>query len=303
MKKILVPSDFSEISEKALKFAIDMAKKSDAEITLINSIHFDYFHDFQYATTSLQSMINEVKDSVIEKMDKLIEKYQDEGVVLSGRVETTHLITLIKDLVDEEKFELVVVGTKGCSGLEEVFIGSNTEKIVRHTPCPVIAVPGDYEPRQIGKILIPIDIREIKDSFMRQIGMLQRYYNSRLEFLWIKTPHNIENDDSVREELTQLIRSYGIDNFTFTIIRNIFPADGILIHAYDNDADMIAMATHARRGISHWLSGSLTEDTLNHIQLPVWTFKLNKQEKAIDITSVNEASGKAEYKNIPIPEY
>lgn len=301
MKKILVPTDFSEVSENALRFAIEIAKKQEASITLFNSIHFDYFHDFQYATTSLQTMIEEVQQSVQERMEEFLKKYKNEGVEIDSYIDATNLITQIKEMVEVERYELVVVGTSGCSGLEEVFVGSNTEKIVRHTPCPVISVPLGYELHQIKKILIPIDIREIKDTFLRQIAQLQHQFGSEIEFLWVKTPHHIENEERVAVELNELIKSYDIQDFKFTIVRNVFPSDGILIHADNAKADMIAMATHARRGIAHWLSGSLTEDTLNHIQVPVWTFKIQKSEKPIRLASVENSSGKADYKVLPIP--
>ena len=132
------------------------------------------------------------------------------------------------------------------------------------------------------------------------IAALQKQFDATIEFLWVKTPHNIENEEMVASELGKLIRQHGITNFEFTITKNVFPSDGILIHAYDTDANMIAMATHARRGISHWLSGSLTEDTVNHIKMPVWTFKMNKKEESINLNSVKNAQGKPEYKKIEV---
>ena len=148
--------------------------------------------------------------------------------------------------------------------------------------------------------MIPLDIREIKDSFLDKVAALQEQFKARIEFLWVKTPHNIENEEMVTEELTSHIKKHEITNFEFTIVKNVFPSDGILWHADDTNADMIAMATHARRGISHWLSGSLTEDTVNHIKVPVWSFKMEKKEKSISLNSVKNAHGKPEYKKIEV---
>ena len=72
-----------------------------------------------------------------------------------------------------------------------------------------------------------------------------------------------------------------------SIICSVVPVEGILEYAIESRADMIAMATHARRGISHLLSGSITEDTINHISIPVWTYKLDKESKALNFYDLN----------------
>ncbi len=300
MKKILVPVDFSSVSENATHFAIELAEKHDAQITLFNSVHFDYFTDYQFSSFSTaKSLMDDVHDAMVKKMDDYVKKF-DTRRKLNVVVNSSHLVTAIKEMVKDQGFDLVVMGTSGCSGLEEALIGSHTERVVRHTPCPVISVPKRTSVTSIKKIMVPIDLREIKASFFEQIAQLQEKFGATLDFLWVKTPHNIENEEVVEKELSDLISSYGIKNFTLTIEHNVFPSDGILWHADDTNANMIAMATHARRGLSHWFSGSLTEDTVNHIDVPVWSFRLDKKEKAITLDSVKNAHGKPEYKKIEV---
>lgn len=298
MKKILVPVDFSEVSGFATSFALQLAEKNDAEITLLNSVHFDYLTDYQFTSfITVKTLMTEVKEAMNVKMSEFVKKFQTRRRI-NTLLSDDSLIQSIKDLVKNEDYDLVVIGTSGSSGLEEVLVGSNTEKIVRHAQCPVISVPSSCDINKVKKILIPVDIREIKTSFLDRIASLQKQFDAKLEFLWVKTPHNIENEENVSSELSQIIEQHGVSNFEFTIVRNVFPSDGILWHADDTKADMIAMPTHARRGISHWLSGSLTEDTVNHINIPVWSFKLDKKEKAVNLESVKNAYGKAEYKKI-----
>ncbi|MEQ8628655.1 universal stress protein [Ekhidna sp.] len=300
MKKILVPVDFSDVCKSAVQFAIQIAEKNDAQLTLLNSVHFDYFTDYQFTSfATAKSMMDEVKEAMDAKMGDFIGKFETR-LKIKSLIHESSLISSIKELVKEEGYDLVVVGTHGASGFEEALIGSNTEKVVRHAPCPVISVPRNSDANAIKRILIPIDIRELKDSFFNQVAGLQKQFGAKLEFLWVKTPHNIENEENVSKELSELIKQHGITNFEVTIVRNVFPSDGILWHADDTNADMIAMQTHARRGLSHWLSGSLTEDTVNHIKVPVWSFKMDKKEKSISLNSVKNAHGKPEYKKIEV---
>lgn len=300
MKKILVPVDFSDISENATRFAIELAEKNAAEITLLNSVHFEYYADYQFGSfSSAKTLMDEVHDSTVESMAEFVKKF-DTNVTLDTKVDYTYLITAIKEMTKKQGYDLVVIGTKGCSGLEEVLVGSNTEKIVRNADCPVISVPGEASIAGIKKILIPLDIREIKSSFLNEVSQLQKKMGAKLEFLWVKTPHNVENEERVSSELGKIFKEHEIADFEFTIVNNVFPSDGILERAEEIKADMIAMHTHARRGISHWLAGSLTEDTVNHIKVPVWSFKLDRKEKSISLNSVKDAHGKPEYKKIEV---
>lgn len=300
MEKILVPVDFSPVSAYATQFAIELAEKHHAEITLLNSVHFDYYTDYQFTSfSSAKSLMEDVRDAMEDKMKEFATKFETRRK-LNTKIDEVYLVTAVKEMTKNEGYDLVIMGTKGCSGLEEVLIGSNTEKIVRNASCPVISVPEKTSVDEIQKILVPIDIREIKSSFLYGIANLQKNLEAELEFLWVKTPHNIENEEMVSTELGKLIQSHGITNFEFAIVNNVFPSDGILYRADEINANMIAMPTHARRGISHWLSGSLTEDTVNHINVPVWSFKMDKNEKSLTLSSVKNAQGKPEYKKIEV---
>ncbi len=300
MKKILVPIDFSDVSKLAAEFAVDLAERSNAEILFLHSIHFNYYSDFPHATgVNLQQMISDVQTAVENNLKEFVDNLKTDANV-STRTTSLHLLEAVKDTIKEENIGLVIMGTKGSSGWAEFFIGSQTEKIVRWADCPVISVPAKSSFDSIKKILVPIDLTEIQDGFMENLAKLQQLFHARMEFLWVKTPHNIENTEMVTKEFDELLKQYGFKDSSFTIVKNVFPSDGILEQVNELEADMVAMATHSRRGISHWLSGSMTEDTVNHLQVPAWTFKLDKKAKNIELSSFKNATGKAEYQKIEL---
>lgn len=282
MKKILVPIDFSEVSDNAVKFAIDLAKKMQGEITLYHSIHFNYNYDFQYGDYgAIASMTEEVKEEAEKRIKSFINNLNTD-INVCYIITPDSIVSAVKRLVTDEGFDLVIVGTHGCSGLEEVFIGSNAERVIRHAPCPVISIPGSVDLKKINKVLVPIDLSELRAGFLTQIANLQFIFGCELAFIWVSqsdiTP---KKEETLGKELMQIFQSYNIDNYRFFVINNIKPEDGIFLEAKDSKADMLAMATHARTGISHWLSGSMTEDTVNHLDIPVWTFKVDKSEEVI----------------------
>ncbi|WP_420318580.1 universal stress protein [Ekhidna sp.] len=284
MKKILVPVDFSEVSTYAVQFAIELADKFNAEITLLNSIQFDLYSEQELSSkTGVRTIVKDVKTAVFEKMDLFAKQFNSKREI-HKEVNGVNLVTAVKDLVEEQGFDLVVIGTTGVSGLSEMIIGSNTERIVRHTPCPVISVPSQVNLQSIKKVLVPLDLRELRSRFLTQIANLQDTLKCELEFTWVTdASFSARNEERLGKELSRIFKEHHIDNYRIFIVNNISPEEGLFLEARESQADMIAMATHARRGISHWLSGSITEDTVNHIDIPVWTFKIDKSEKIISL--------------------
>lgn len=297
MKKILVPIDFSEVSGYAVDFAVDMAEKSGSQLIFLNSVHYNYFVDFPAGVgINIQTLVQEVSDAMEIRMAKFVENL-DTSVTIECRVSYLHMLEAIKEIQKEENIGLVIMGTQGSSGWSELLVGSNTEKIVRWSKCPVISVPIPTKFDSIKKILIPLDLNEIQVEFLERLAKLQLLFNAQMDFIWIKTPHNMESEDLVSDEIKKLLEKYKIKHSNFSILRKVFPTDGIFEQASNVGADMIAMATHSRRGIAHWLNGSITEDTINHVHVPVWTFKLEKVKGKIDLSSVDEAKGRTKHQS------
>ncbi|WP_421765150.1 universal stress protein [Ekhidna sp.] len=284
MKKILVPTDFSKVSENAVKFALALAEKMYGEITLFHSVKFDYFYDFQYGDLgAISAATEEIRKDAEKRMEDFIEQFKSD-ININFTISSEPIASGIKDMVSNDGFDLVVVGTHGSSGLEEVFIGSNAERVVRHIQCPVITIPKNVSLKPIRKVLVPIDLSELRGGFLTRIANLQAIFECELEFLWVnKSKVSDEQEKELANELTSVFKSYELDNYRFFIINSINPQDGIFLEAKESKVDMVAMATHARRGIAHWLSGSTTEDTINHLDIPVWTFKIDKTEEVIKL--------------------
>ncbi|MEP1093812.1 MAG: universal stress protein [Cyclobacteriaceae bacterium] len=284
MKKIVVPIDFSDVSKLAVEFAVELAQKSKSEIILLHAVQFDNYYDELYGTNiDFHSLRLDVRESIEKKMKGLVKNLITKITINTRIIEDLTLLEAVRYTVDFENVGLVILGTTGSSGLSEFLVGSNTEKIIRRIECPVISVPSKTSFDSIKNILAPIDPTEVPSDFLAKLVQLQKLFSAKIEFLWVRTPHNIENINSVKKEFLLRLKEHRLTNFSFDISNRIFPADGIMDETILHDADMIAMATHARKGISHLLSGSITEDTVNHVNVPVWTFKL-KNDKGMQLS-------------------
>jgi nucleotide-binding universal stress UspA family protein len=289
MKKLLVPTDFSETSEYAIGFAVQLARKCQYRIILLHTLDFPIVYDSFYMDgVSLRAFTKEISENASVKLDNLLRKHRADGLKIETRTHEGSLVDGVTHLVENEGIDLIVMGTRGATGIKELLVGSNTEKIVRLANCPVISVPQATDVSTVRRIVVPIDLREIQATFLKEVSVLQQLFSASVEFVWVKTPHYVENLELVAEEVNNLLGEYDIASSSFTIIKDVFPDEGIRKYAENTKADMLAMATHARRGIAHFFSGSLTEDVLNHSSVPVWTFRLDKDEKPINLEAYQE---------------
>jgi len=282
MKTILVPTDFSEQARFALDLAFGIAEKSGATVQLLNVIEAP--HDTSFNAMG-EVTAPDGMDSVFfaqllkrqrERLTKLVkdDKYQD--ITLEGEVEVGNPYESISRSITEREVDLVVMGTQGSSGLEEVLVGSNTEKVVRRAKCPVLTVKQPVDPTSIKDIVFATNLRDANEKLVHELMGLQKLFGAKLHIVSVNTPSTFETDRFYKKEMKKFVEEYGIENYSINIYNDDVEEDGIVFFAEDIDADMIALATHGRRGISHLLSGSIAEDVVNHAKRPVWTYSIKK---------------------------
>jgi nucleotide-binding universal stress UspA family protein len=172
---------------------------------------------------------------------------------------------------------LVVMGTHGASGWKEFVVGSNTEKIVRSSPVPVIALRKAMTKRSIRHIVLPTTLELDQTAFMNQVKDLQEFFRAKIHVLFLNTPANFVRDADSIASLKDFARYYKLRNFTLNVRSEHQESDGIIHFAKEIKANMIAMGTHGRKGLSHLMTGSIAEDVVNHLQLPIWTSQLRRE--------------------------
>jgi nucleotide-binding universal stress UspA family protein len=176
-------------------------------------------------------------------------------------------------IIDEDP-DLVIMGSKGSDGIEEVLIGSNTEKVVRTSHCPVMTIKANTNPEKIKKIVFANDFREGQDELAKRIKNLQEWFDADLYLVMINTPGSFETTRESAARIKYFVNKYEIKHAVAEIYNSDSEESGIVEFAEDIDADLIAMATHGRTGLVHLFTGSIAEDVVNHAKRPVWTFKV-----------------------------
>lgn len=280
MKKILVPYDFSPVAEHALDLACQIAEKLNSDIILLNVIEHPSADSFK--TLGMQN-VDPMEQLYIKKMYETVQTKLND-VAVEASISNDHIYTKIQlgnpfntiiDQIVEERVDLLIVGTEGAEGLNEFFVGSNAEKIVRKATCPVITTMNKCEIDPIEKIVFASDFLKTDAGFISRLKELQATFDAQLNIVKINTPASFTSTRHDTRQMEEFVAKYDIKNYTIDIYNYKNEEDGIVLYAEDIKADMIALGTHQRKGVGHFLAGSIAEDVVNHATLPVWTAHLD----------------------------
>lgn len=280
MKKILVPTDFSKTAQTAVDVAADIARKSNAELTLLHVVEEASAGSFniegQVATRSQDWEDKIFTMRLIEKgkkqLAKLAEDSKYDGIKLRTELRIGAPFHGMRTLITEKKVDLVVMGTAGQSKIEEMIIGSNTEKVVRHSHCPVLTVHKKPARSEFKNIVYATAMSKDEEVFSRVVRSTQQLYDATVHLVRINTPGNFQRDVEVRRYMQEFARKLQLKNFTINVFNDLTEEEGIIYFADSINADLIAMATHGRTGFAHVLAGSIAEDVVSHAKRPVLTF-------------------------------
>ena len=274
MKNILVPCDFSEPSVNALRFAMDVATQSKGVVHVLNVIELPVIHDplIMPVASFEKDFLKELRDQATERLGKIISKYESSSLAITPEVAFGSPSRMIHDHAQKTKADIIIMGSHGATGMREYFIGSNAEKIVRSSTVPVL-VTKDYHKSAVSDIVFPNTLEtEKQEKLVNKVKDLQSFFNAKLHILYVNTPANFTADNITMARLKEFAKRFALSNYTLNIFNYLFEDSGIIEFTKSINGDLIAMGTHGRKGLAHFLNGSLAEDVVNHASCPIWTF-------------------------------
>lgn len=284
MKTILIPTDFSKVAKIATKVAIGIAQRAYAKLVLLHIIERPDSVSF-----NIEGQISEL-DNWEDKLYtlKLIEKAKKEMAAVreeAGAIDVNVTSELrlgnpfhgMREVITEHDVDLVVMGTSGHSKLEEMIIGSNTEKVIRHAACPVLTVHDRPGKNDFKNIVYATSLSDDEIDFAAVVKNTQEMYGSTVHVLRINTPENFQSDTVVKKVMNDFVKKIKLKNYTLNVFNDHSEEEGIIHFADSINADLVAMSTHGRTGFAHVLVGSIAEDVANHSSRPVLTY-VNKKK-------------------------
>jgi len=274
MKNILVPTDFSDQAENALKVAAQLARTYNAEIYLLHIIEIP-FHEVDAMTS--QSDLPEAMffmKLAHKKFEKLLNKDYLKNIKVHETVDFHEIFKGVFHSSKKHNIDLIIMGSNGISGLREMLIGSNTEKVVRTSESPVLVVKKEDENFNVENFVFASDFKEeSKATYLKAIEFA-KVLGAKIHLLTVNTPNRFVNSEHANSRMKDFANASDFDNYTMTIYNDATVEKGIMNFSQSIHADLIGMSTHGRQGISHFFNGSISEDLVNHAKRPVVTFKI-----------------------------
>jgi len=280
MKKILVPTDFSEQAENALKVAAQVARNHDCEIYLLHMLELplELINPADNDTGS-----NDLPESIFfmklahQKFNAIMKKDYLKGLTVHETVEFHEAFDGIMEISNKYGCDLIIMGSSGSKGAKEVFIGSNTEKVVRHSNIPVLVIKKEFDDFKVNKVLYATNLAtETTDSFLEAKKFADNF-NASIEIVFINTSKKFKTSDEIEKKREVYYDQIGYtqDDIPFCVRNEHNTENGIINYAKQKDFDIISIGTHGRKGINRFINGSLSEDLVNHVRTPVVTFKIS----------------------------
>lgn len=267
-----MPCDFSETSVEALKFAATLARRMKAEVQLVHAIELPALYDSAAVLEFERDYMTDQKAKSLKKLSGLQQRW-GKGIGTEVLVEFGGTLSVIEDVIKSGGVDLVVMGTHGASGLKEYTIGSNTEKIVRRSKVPVIALRRAAQ--QVKNIVFPVYPGGDQERMVARVKDLQSIFKAKLHVLFVNTPAVFHRDADISPKLALFAERYRLTNYTLNVYNDTDEVEGIINFTNKLESPLVAMKTRGRIGLTHIANGSIAEDVVNHIKCPVWTFKTN----------------------------
>jgi nucleotide-binding universal stress UspA family protein len=292
IKRILFATDFSRWARRAEDYACALACSWKASLTVLSVSEFppelnpDYHVNQQYLADLLKTASSQLTD--------FKDRAERRGIAVTTRVATGIPSEEVIAAARAEDSDLIVVGTRGKTGLAHVLLGSTAERVIRGSPCPVLTVrmeQADAEQKEgtpsmpvtLERILVPVDFSDCSLDALAYAAVVAQQAKASLMLLHVLEPvsygldfdlgHFRSREDvraSWTKRLEELASSYRRPQMPVEFrLRGGFPADSILDSAQTLPCDLIVMGTHGRRGISHTISGSVAEAVLRKARCPV----------------------------------
>jgi nucleotide-binding universal stress UspA family protein len=276
IKKILVPTDFSETGLLALEHASFLARLVKADLLLHHVLPLnEYYFEIPEPIMRIDNHdeINQVVDQKLAEV--AVETRTNYGIMPRVTSSRGKIANEIMQVAQEQKVDLIVMGTHGASGFEELLIGSNAHKVVTLAPCPVITVQTHAKKLGFTNIVLPIDRSLHSREKVAYAIDMANIYQSKIHVVGLLDSDEAEDNDKLQIVLDQVQHALEKAEVIFsrqTVHGKLLAAEA-LRYAESVDADLIIIMTDHESALTGLFMGPLAKQIVNHSKIPVLSLK------------------------------
>ncbi|MEM6272553.1 MAG: universal stress protein [Bacteroidota bacterium] len=264
MKKILVPTDYSQNAIDALHYARAILEVTEGQLYIVNAYEKPYS-----SSSPIRSLRNRLKRNAEEKMQALKEKLRGKKspVPFETYVREDSPVDLVLDAAEHFSVDLILMGTKGTSGMEEVVLGSTTSNVIAKSHTPVLAIPRGAAFSGFKRVTFATDLDTGSLAAAQRLIDLTAPFNSVIDLLHVFAPGTEGPHEALAELDAQLKKTdREVHNY---LLANESVRDGLLEHMSQHPSEAIAMLTRRRTLLQKLFDPSLTKKVATHAETPL----------------------------------
>jgi nucleotide-binding universal stress UspA family protein len=268
--KLLVPTDFSRPSKTALLYAAEMAKKLQGEIIVL------WFNSIQSSKKTLRKWKKLEADMIAIAQEDAKAMVEEVRTEVKGHIPFAYHFTSgssFAESVDEyavqNDVDMIVMGTKGASGVKKLLMGSHAVSVIDHSRIPVLVIPEKARFKALKKIVYASDLNEWEQE-IRTIAALAAIYKATVHVLHISPTTSKAKVD--KNLLPEMIKTAGYQKVVYQDVKGDDIPKTIDNYILANDADMLAMFTHKLDTYEKLFGRSVTRQLAFHTHVPLLTF-------------------------------
>jgi uspA domain protein len=275
MKNILVPVDFSEKSNQAVEVAVNLATKNNAKVFLLHCVELPTKYVLHSTTEfpEVSFFLDIAKKNIEELLTKITQSHPD--ISITPIVETYTITDAVKDLIEKELIDFIIMGSTGATGAKEIFLGSNAEKVVRYAQIPVLVIKNSLNINNLKRIVFACDFSQKYQNAIQKAIDFADFVGAKIDFVYINTPYQFRTTREIKKLMTDFANSHPqINSHSLHMYNDLRIEDGIINFSEDFSSDLICTFPIKQSNLAHFFNGSISEDIVNHSDKSVLTIKL-----------------------------
>ena len=275
MKKILVPLDFSQTSDNAFVYALELANIFKAELVLLHTFELPIVDSqslpINYATIydSIELTNFEHFKDKIPQLRSMAETRKLGHIVMNHILVDGDLVFNIKKTCKDENIDFVIMGTKGASGWLDTFFGTNTGSVIADITIPVLSVPIEASYRKIDTIVFTTVFKKDDIEVLHKVLKFAKKLHAKVKCLHVKTANSQINSDVIKRWQSHFEDE---DNLEYAIIENNDIKQAIEDFIDQNDVDLLAMLTRHRNFFTELFTTRTSQKLSYHLKKPLLVF-------------------------------
>jgi nucleotide-binding universal stress UspA family protein len=271
MKKILFPTDFSDAATNAFVHALEFAKVVNAELILLHTFEIPVY-DSQFFPENYASIYSSIELAKFEMFKDEIPKLRTiaaernlEDIVIKHRLMDGDLIYNLKNAVEEDNIDFVIMGTNSVSDWTKFFTGSNTESVISGVEVPVLCIPIDAKYKKVKTIGFTTRYREKDKKELKKVLKIAKKTDAKVKSLYVKT----SNSDVTEETRKEFEKEFAGENVEFLVLPSDDVKETILDFVLYKDIDILTTITHKRSFFESLFDSSFSKKIAKEVPIPI----------------------------------